>query len=195
MDIQTVKEELAALLETVYFDEQNFLREQSADPVQLRRVIDLTEQVVKSNVDERFFLYGTLGNLYRILGEPKMAIHYLELSLMDAVNTRTARREIVTLIRLGEALKYDGRHEEAMEAFNRATLRCEETNDAVYRDFVLQHKGKCLVEMHKVDEAMECFKEALMLRVDKGDSALIDSTERALVFARKLQVRDEDEKS
>lgn len=193
MDIQTVKEELAALTETIYFDEQNFLREQSSDSLQLRRVIDLAEQAVKSNEDEHFFLYGTLGNLYRILGEPKMAIHYLKLNLLDAENSRSARREIVTLIRLGEALKYDGRHEVAMEMFNRASLRCEETDDSIYSDFVLQHKGKCLLEMHKVNEAMECFQEALTLRMEKGDVALIHSTERALVFARKLLASDGNE--
>ncbi|MDW0113278.1 tetratricopeptide repeat protein [Sporosarcina saromensis] len=193
MDIQTLKEELAALTETIYFDEQNFLREHSSDPLQLRRVIDLAEQAVKSNEDERFFLYGTLGNLYRILGEPKMSIHYLKLNLLDAENSRSAPREIVTLIRLGEALKYDGRHEEAMEMFNRASLRCEETDDTIYRDFVLQHKGKCLLEMHKVDEAMECFRRALTLRMEKGDVALIHSTERALVFARKLLASDGNE--
>jgi tetratricopeptide (TPR) repeat protein len=35
---------------------------------------------------------------------------------------------------------------------------------ADYEDFALQHLGKCLVEMGRVDEAIECLDRALVLR-------------------------------
>lgn len=44
----------------------------------------------------------------------------------------------------------------------------------------MQHKGKCLLELGRIAEAQQCFKEALELRELKGDVSLIESTEQAL---------------
>jgi tetratricopeptide (TPR) repeat protein len=58
-----------------------------------------------------------------------------------------------------------------------------------YEDFALQHLGKCLVEMGRVDEAIACFDRALILRWMKADPELIASTEEALAGARSLDTR------
>ena len=98
-------------------------------------------------------------------------------------------REIISLIRLGEALKYDNKHTDALEKFNRALTLSTETGNQSYTDFALQHKGKCLLELNDVEDALVCFREALNIRKEKGIRSLIDSTQVELEFALRLSHR------
>ncbi|WP_342601186.1 hypothetical protein MHB48_09415 [Psychrobacillus sp. FSL H8-0483] len=83
-------------------------------------------------------------------------------------------------------MKYDNKHEEALEKFNHALIKCY-ANENAYLDFAFQHKGKCLLELSRVEEAIICFREALELRKLKCNSLLISSTEQAIEFAQGLQ--------
>ena len=79
MSLSTIKEELILLNETIFFDSNQFLREKSSDPSKIKQVIDKAEVLLEQRTnliakDEEHFLYGTLGNLYRILGEPKLPL-------------------------------------------------------------------------------------------------------------------------
>lgn len=64
---------------------------------------------------------------------------------------------------------------------------CEVHKIDEYLDFVLQHKGKCLMELAMLNDAEECFKKALALRESKGNCSLIDSTEQAIGLVREMQ--------
>ena len=194
MSLSTIKEELILLNETIYFDSNQFLREKSSDPSKIKQVIDKAEVLLERRTnliaeDEEHFLYGTLGNLYRILGEPKIAVTYLMLNLKYAIEEGNHTREIISLIRLGEALKNDNKHADALEKFTRALALCNETGNQSYTDFALQHKGKCLLELNNVEDALVCFREALNIRKEKGIRSLIDSTQVALEFALRLSHR------
>ena len=194
MSLSTIKEELNLLNETIYFDSNQFLREKSSDPTKIKQAIDKAEALLVQRTnsitkDEEHFLNGTLGNLYRILGEPKIAVTYLTLNLKHAIEEGNHTREIISLIRLGEALKYDNKHANALEKFNRALALCTETGNQSYTDFALQHKGKCLLELNNVEDAIVCFQDALEIRKEKGIRSLINSTEVALEFALRLSHR------
>ena len=196
MSLANLKEELILLNETIYLDSNQFLREKCSDPIKIKQVIDKAEALLdrlKSTnsiaKDVEHFLYGTLGNLYRILGEPKIAVTYLTLNLKHSIEEGNHTREIISLIRLGEALKYENKHNDALEKFNRALTLCIETGTQSCADFALQHKGKCLLELKNVDDAIVCFRKALKIRKEKGVGSLIDSTEVALEFAQRLSHR------
>ena len=198
MNLSDLKEELLLINETIYFDSNQFLREKSSNLVKVKQVIDKAEALLgrlqRTNLitaDEEHFLYGTLGYLYRIYGEPKIAVTYLTLNLKHAIEEDDHTREIISLIRLGEALKYENKHADALEKFNGALRLCTETENQSYTDFALQHKGKCLLELTKVDHAIVCFQEALEIRKVKGIRSLIDSTEIALEFALGLSGRND----
>ena len=92
----------------------------------------------------------------------------------------------MSLIRLGEAIKYNGNHMKALGIFNEVLDNCKTKNNLLYLDFAIQHKGKCLLELGRMTEAEQCFKEALELRELKGDVSLIESTQQALNFIKKL---------
>src|SRR5699024_12057168 len=72
--------------------------------------------------------------------------------LKIAVEVKNIRKEIIALIRLGEALKYNGLHQRAIELFNKALDLCKTHNIDEYEDFVWQHKGKCLMELERLNE-------------------------------------------
>lgn len=178
---------------TVYFDENNYLRETASDlPLLVKSVEALERLLSEADVSERYAISGALGNLYRIYGNDDAAQlakakRYLADCLAYATDQEDAIREMVTLIRMGEVLKYGGEYKEALTLFHKALSLCRSGDFLVYQDFTLQHIGKCYLEMHEFECAEKNLQEALDLRRKKGDEALIDSTEKALELVSKLK--------
>ena len=189
MRIVDFKKSLSSVNEFIYFDSNDYLREKTSNPLKLKQVIADAEYLLKISFEksEKYFLYGTVGNLYRICEEPQKALNYLNFCLCLALEEGNITREAVTLIRLGEALKYDEKHDEALEFFEKAFIKCKENKLDTYLDFALQHKGKCLMEMGRLDEAEISFIKAFKLREFKGDTTLIDSTKKALDLVKGLK--------
>lgn len=188
MDITDIKENMNMINDIIYFDKNEYLREKTSDAIIINQVINQAENVLKENNDrdDQYFLYGTLGNLYRINEKPKKAITYLTYCLNQAIDEGNPTKEIVSFIRLGEAFKYDNNHGKAMDCFNKALEMCEMYHVDEYLDFALQHKGKCLIELTRLKEADECFQKALVLRKLKGNGTLIESTEQAIELLREM---------
>ncbi|GAB3060024.1 hypothetical protein [Virgibacillus ainsalahensis] len=190
MDLADYRERLVAINDVVFFDKNEYLREKTSNPLKINELIDEAENLLQSsNEDDRYFLYGTIGNLYRINEQPKRAINSLSYCLNHAVREKNLTREIVTLIRIGEAHKYDNNHTKALELFNKALDMCDANKVEKYLDFVLKHKGKCLMELARLNEAEEYFLKALKLRKSKGNASLIDSTEQAIRLVKDLQLK------
>ncbi len=183
------KESLTELNDILYFDQHQFLREKCSNPAKLRHyIVEATKLLTTSKYGEdRYFLCGTLGNLYRIDGNPEKALFYLTFCLEYAQTNQQASKEIATLIRIGEALKYDQNHRETLVKFDRALEKCNGQNETGYIDFVQQHKGKCLMELSRLDEAETCLLQAMELRKAKGNLELLESTQKALEMVRTLR--------
>ncbi|MCF6136644.1 hypothetical protein [Pseudalkalibacillus berkeleyi] len=189
MTLDFLKKEISVAAKTVYFDQNDFLREKSNDPTLLRKTITLIEAHLNCDSvteDKRDMLVGTLGNFYRIIGEPIHAIKLFNSCLNQSVNQANPHIEIVSLIRLGEALKYNNQHQDALNRFNIALKKCRLNQIDKYKDFVLQHKGKCLMELNRLNEAEQCFEAALNLRLKKEDPTLIHSTNLAIELVRSI---------
>ncbi|WP_391205271.1 tetratricopeptide repeat protein [Psychrobacillus sp. L4] len=105
-----------------------------------------------------------------------MAIERLE----KALKLSFENKQISNLIRLGEALKYDGQPEEALKKFEQVIDACMSNTNSMFLDFAYQHKGKCLLELGQMDIALDYFQEAMKLRLAKGDQSLIDSSQKAI---------------
>lgn len=188
MSLLIFKEQLTSISEDIYFDEGEFLREKTTDPDRLLGLIRYGDGLLrKENTSEEiYFLHGTLGNLYRIYGKPEKAILHLMKSLKLAESEKDIKKQTASLIRLGEAQKYSGKREGALELFNKAYTKAVHEGAAEYIDFALQHKGKCLLEMGQAENAMKCFSEALNIRLEKKEPSLIQSTRQAIQFSEKL---------
>jgi tetratricopeptide (TPR) repeat protein len=138
---------------------------------------------------ERLQLLGQIGNDQRALGNLIEAEMFLTEAVALARHLGDTRREAANLIRLATARQYGGQHAEAEAMFRAAVALTISGAASDYEDFALQHLGKCLVEMGRVDEAIACFDRALILRWMKADPELIASTEEALAGARSLDTR------
>ncbi|GAA0459898.1 tetratricopeptide repeat protein [Alkalibacillus silvisoli] len=155
MTIDKLKDELSYINDYVYFDEDDYLREKVSNLSKINELIKEAEQLLKvcKIEEDKYFIQGTLGNLYRISEFPKRSIYYLEQCYEYAVHHNDLKKEIVTLIRLGEAYKYADQLEHALSLFNEAIRKCKSFNETKFLDFALQHKGKCLVELKRFEEA------------------------------------------
>ncbi|MCA1029713.1 tetratricopeptide repeat protein [Bacillus timonensis] len=188
INVKHVKERFAFINSTIYFDEKEYLREKTSDSSMISDLINHTESYLNEDttlsMEDLFFLYGMLGNLYRIVNQPIKAIDILEKCMVMAKDD--AAKKIVTLIRLGEALKYKGEHEKALHHFDEAISLCRQNQVNSYMDFALQHKGKCLIEIGMFNEAEQCLKSALHIRMVKRNDSLISSTKAAIRLIGKI---------
>src|SRR5690625_6751464 len=87
---------------------------------------------------------------------------------------------------LGEALKYDHNHNDALELFNEALIKCSEHGMDLYEDFALQHKGKCLLELNRIEEAFVCFERALEIREMRSEEHTSELQSRGHLVCRLL---------
>lgn len=177
----------------IYFDEAYYLRERTSDINMLIQLIAQTEMLYHEPFDNhQYMIASTLGYLYRIYGfdEPQQLMKaelYFNHCLTYATQELDIAKEITTCIRLGEVYKYQDKHEQALAIFQKAILLCEGTEALYQLDFAYQHLGKCLIEMGRYNEAEAVLRDALHLRIQKGNQSLIDSTMQALELTDKLK--------
>ncbi|MGE7919072.1 tetratricopeptide repeat protein [Viridibacillus sp. NPDC093762] len=187
-DISFLKSSLVMLNDFIYFDENQYLREKCNNYVAINELTSQFEEAIKSIEQypeiEQIFLFGNLGNLYRIAGYSKQAINILEKSFRLAEERDLKNFKIANLIRLGEAYKYTGQYEDALRLFDLAIQALTPTDDCDLLDFALQHKGKCLMELDEWELALSHFNEALSIRKRKKEQSLIHSTELAIQFVK-----------
>nr|WP_289038680.1 tetratricopeptide repeat protein [uncultured Allobacillus sp.] len=183
------REKLKWVPRLVYFDEDDYLREKARDKKKIQALIDEAEHLFINADDsnERFFLAGTMGNLYRVIGKLNRSIGYLNVSLEIAKEDKDLSKEIIATIRLGESLKYANKHKKALALFEQA-LHAAYENESAYIDFAFQHKGECLMEMGHYEEAMEAFQDALTIRSSKGNQELVESTEQAIMYLESTKI-------
>ena len=184
LKVDDFKNELLLLQSFIYFDDNEFLREKCSNEDFLKDLIGKLDRAILDwnsslLLDDLLFLYGAVGNLYRIQGEVKSSIDVLT----KAVRLSKGNKKIANHIRLGESLKYAGQHQQALTMFNTVIEQCKQQH-SVLLDYAYQHKGKCLLELEELSEANECFRKALELRVKKGDLSLIASTQMAIDYIR-----------
>lgn len=188
MKISEFQKKTSVIDEFIYFDENDFLREKTTNPLMLKQFIADAKYLLSENEEYKYYLCGFIGNLYRICEEPQDALTYLHECLHISLEEGNIKKEIVSLIRLGEALKYANQHQKALKLFNSALTKCHENRVDLYLDFTLQHKGKCLIELGELEDAETCFLQSLKLREQKAEQSLIKSTELALSLIRKLKI-------
>lgn len=186
MKLSDFQSKLSVLNDLLYFDENDYLREKTTDVAKLKKIIVDAKHLLSENKEHTYYLCGMIGNLYRICEEAQKAFDYLHECLDISLVEGDIKKEIGSLIRLGEALKYDSQPQKALTLFNRAYTKCCENQVELYADFALQHKGKCLMELGELEEAERCFTQSLKLRQQKANPSLIKSTKLALELVRNL---------
>lgn len=165
-----------------------FMRdEQAGDEDLVREAEELAELLDTLDGPALARAQGRLGEIRRLLGRPAEAEPHLRAAVDGAVAAGDATLEVDNRLRLGAALQYQERHVEALTEFDAA-------EDAIgvhgleedYADFAAQHRGKCLVELGRLDEGVAELERALELREHKGDPELLAASDVAVEIAREL---------
>lgn len=157
----------------VYFDEQHFLREATLDQQHLQQKITEYEQQFSHAKDlEIYQLASILGYYYRLHSvhvptDIVVAENYFHICLDYAQENNDPQKELITLVRLGETYKYSDLHALALKLFKKALFLCDTHLIESHRDFILQHMGKCYMEVGFHQKAQNCFHQALALRKQK----------------------------
>jgi tetratricopeptide (TPR) repeat protein len=137
--------------------------------------------------DERVLaILGPLSEAYRLLARLDEASACAEEALELANELEQPMAQISNGLRLATALQYRNEQARALPMFEQTLAKARQRGFLV--DYVLQHLGKCLVELGRADEGIEAFEEALALRHKRGDAELVASTEEALEGARERKL-------
>ncbi|WP_030246864.1 tetratricopeptide repeat protein [Streptomyces sp. NRRL S-350] len=113
------------------------------------------------------------------LGNYDEARTHLHQALNLAVATGNTRAALATGINLADAHRHAG-DPQAADALYRSALSTARSRHPELLDFALQHTGKYLMERGDLAAAQSHLLEALRLRIAKGDTGLVDSTQVAL---------------
>ncbi len=135
------------------------------------------------SVQERLLLRGRLGDRLRLNPDTvEEAIAHLRRAVDRYGVLQRPDLKIANPLRLAIALQYADRHHEALPLFRRVLEEIHQTSERKLEDYALQHLGKCLAELNRLDEAQTRLREALKLRNLQGDQELIDSTTSAIAM-------------
>lgn len=167
-----------------------FLRQYADDALTVAEAIrdqqrDLGAALEAGDREAELAIRGPLGEAYRSIGRLGEAVAHGEAALAAARELGKPKAVASNAIRLATAYQYANRHEEALPLFEEAVALTRRLG--VLTDFALQHQGKALAELGRLDEAAACFTEALAMRRARGDTGLIASTQEALDALARLQ--------
>ncbi|MEV7023373.1 hypothetical protein AB0O00_14610, partial [Kitasatospora sp. NPDC093558] len=125
------------------------------------------------------FLTRWIGIGEMCLGNHGEARTFLRQSLDLAAAVGNTRAVVATGLNLGDAHRYAGDIHTA-DAIYHSALSTARSRHPELLDFALQHFGKHLMERGDLAGAQASLQEALRLRIAKGESELVESTQAAL---------------
>jgi tetratricopeptide (TPR) repeat protein len=130
-------------------------------------------------------IHAEIGNYKRGLGELLSAEeHLLSALAIVETNAATKRQAIIYSIRLAHVYHWQAKWDVALEMFNKLLEKTSETEFFDLKDFVWQHRGKMYFDQGRFEEALQDFENALVLRFEKNDLELVESTQQALSATR-----------
>jgi tetratricopeptide (TPR) repeat protein len=142
------------------------------------------------NPHSRMRRLSRLGELLRMHPDHvEEGVVVLEEALRLAKELGTRRELAVVRLRPAIPLQYAERHKVALEQFERANHTIREARLRGLRDFIEQHRGNCLVELGRFEDARRAFEAALRLRTRRRspDPRLVTPTKRALAALAELE--------
>ncbi|WP_051055321.1 MULTISPECIES: tetratricopeptide repeat protein [Kitasatospora] len=140
----------------------------------------LREELATSPEPDRIrVLTRWIGIAEMSLGDYDEAHTFLRRSLELAITSGNVRAVVATELNFGDAHRYAGDIETA-ETLYRSALDTARSQCPELLDYALQHFGKHLMERGDLTGARTHLQEALRLRIAKGNTELVESTQAAL---------------
>ncbi|MFD0566026.1 tetratricopeptide repeat protein [Kitasatospora saccharophila] len=151
------------------------------DRAELTAAVDRLQEELATgpDPDRTRVLTRWIGTAQLSLGNHDEAHTFLRRSLELAITSGNVRAIVATELNFGDAHRYAGDIETA-ETFYRSALDTARGQCPELLDYALQHFGKHLMERGDLTGARTHLQEALRLRIAKGDTELVESTQAAL---------------
>jgi len=108
------------------------------------------------------------------------AVVHLETALALARKLGEKAREIETLLHLGTSVQYTGDRERALGLFAEGLAKAEAYDIDEQAHFLLYHRGRCEVELGRIEDARRSFASALAIRERIGVPRFVETTRTAL---------------
>ena len=161
------------------------------NPGEMRQAIDFWQAQLDQpglEIFQRIKLLGRIGGYARTLRDLDRAEQALTTALKLSKAIESRRLAATNSIKLAHVYQWQQRYIESETMFEAAIALCKNNLEAApYLDFAYQHFGKCKFDQQKYVEALQCFEQALDIRVKKGDPELIASTELAIATTHSRQ--------
>ena len=143
----------------------------------IERLVDARAAADAANL---LVLLNQVGASLTVLGREAEAQPLLTEALGLSRQLGDQAKEVEVLTNPATAFQYLGQREEAQALFAEALAKAPGCAAWEQQDFILHHRGRCFVEQGAINEARDCFEQALIVRVSKNNPYYIASTRRAL---------------
>lgn len=164
------------------------LKEIPLKPNDFQKAInDIEEKLLsKESNSEMIKLLGQLGNCQRIVGRLSEAEKNLNKAISLSFSLGEKKLGLVNLIRLGNVKHWQREFTEAHRLFDECfEIISKENSLSEYLDFVYQHNGKCYFDENNYESAIGQFYKAILIRNNKSEIDLADSTLLAIEETKK----------
>jgi tetratricopeptide (TPR) repeat protein len=169
------------------FDEQ--LHEIPNAPKEVQSAVEFLQQQldeVQNNRRQQIYYLGLIGVYARILNDFSLSNTALTTAIALSRELNDEVLKTINQLRLAHLYQWQQQYEQSDRLFKKLLIRCI-NNPALASclDFVYQHTGKSQFDQQQYTKAQKYFEQALALRLRKGDSTLIASTQFALQMTQK----------
>lgn len=169
------------------FELNEDLREVPINALEFNQGIAFLKNKLKNaSSSDKAMILSKLGVSLRIIGKLKASKTCLEKAITLTENRRV---KFIAQLRLAQTKQFQKQFEEALLIYEKLAKIClndSELGDLV--DFVYQHLGKCHFDQQAFSNALIYFNKALKIRIKKGKTNLIDSTQLAINITHKRVV-------
>lgn len=170
---------------STHFDEN--LRDVPNNPDEMRQALATLKGQVEHLSDpvEKIRVLGQIGSYARLLHDFETA----KTALREAIglSQNHLRAKLTNQIRLAHVYQWEGNFAVSNGLFSVILDTCQRHLPELL-DFAYQHAGKNQFDQQHYVQAAELFERALQIRLEKGESELIDSSWIALETARRKSI-------
>lgn len=160
--MKTIDQIFTRMASTTYFDESNFLREQTTQPQVIEQCLAQLSQLHYESVTDFYAITANVAYAYHLLNEPAKAIQYYEKAMQVLIDGDAPL--CGTYIRLADVQMYDGQYEAAKCSLLRAQRLLQQYGHQEYEQVLFEQLAKLYWLQHSFEDAHAFVEKVLLLQ-------------------------------
>jgi len=174
--------------ETKYFIDSESLHPVAVEALGMIKVAEELEQAAEDAEDlkTKVDLAGKAGWCFAVLTMHERAARLAEIVGSNLTLIIDLKSKLTSEIRLAQIHQLNGNLLTALAVLTAAEKACHDNTEAAsLLDFILQHMGKIYYDQKDFPKAVQCFENALNLRIQKNSNELMESSLQAIEACKK----------